>query len=111
MVGLLIGLKNCLFAGFVVNKLVKVGAIHQGYDLFQLPNGAFESCQIAGFDLDSGMGAPWNIVDGSVEALRGEDTVIVDDLYKGKLGVTKIGDVTATDYSNPNRVHELPDHG
>jgi putative ABC transport system permease protein len=59
---------------------------------WKLPNGAFESCQIAGFDLDSGMGAPWDIVAGNIEDLRGEDTVFVDDLYKKKLGVTKIGD-------------------
>ncbi len=59
---------------------------------WKLPNGAFESCQIAGFDIDSSMGAPWNLVEGSVDALRGEDTVIVDDLYKRKLGVEKIGD-------------------
>jgi putative ABC transport system permease protein len=59
---------------------------------WKLPNGAYESCQIVGFDLDSGLGAPWNVVAGSVEALRGEDTVIVDDLYKGKLGVDRIGD-------------------
>jgi putative ABC transport system permease protein len=59
---------------------------------WKLPNGGFESCQIVGFDLDSGLGAPWNVVAGSVEALRGEDTVIVDELYKGKLGVTRIGD-------------------
>lgn len=59
---------------------------------WKLPNGAFESCQIAGFDIDSGMGAPWNIVEGRIEDLRGQDTVIIDDLYKKKLGVSRIGD-------------------
>ncbi|MCA2971583.1 MAG: FtsX-like permease family protein [Acidobacteriaceae bacterium] len=59
---------------------------------WKLPNGAFETCQIAGFDLDSGMGGPWNLVAGRVEDLRGEDTVIIDDLYKTKLGVHKIGE-------------------
>ncbi len=59
---------------------------------WKLPNGAFESCQIAGFDLDAGLGAPWNIVEGNLEDLRGEDTVFIDDLYKKKLGVSKIGD-------------------
>lgn len=59
---------------------------------WKLPNGAFESCQVAGFDLDSGLGGPWNVVEGSVEDLRGEDTVFVDRLYRKKLGVEKIGD-------------------
>ncbi len=59
---------------------------------WKLPNGAFESCQITGFDLDAGMGGPWNLVAGSVEDLRGEDTVIIDELYKRKLGVERLGD-------------------
>jgi putative ABC transport system permease protein len=59
---------------------------------WKLPNGAYESCQIAGFDLDSGMGGPWNLVAGSVDDLRGEDTVIIDELYKKKLGVERLGD-------------------
>lgn len=58
---------------------------------WKLPNGAFESCQIAGYDLDSGMGGPWNLVAGTEEDLRGEDTVIVDALYQKKLGVEGLG--------------------
>ena len=45
-----------------------------------------------GFDLDSGLGGPYNIAAGQVELLHGEDTVIIDDLYCSKLGVKKIGD-------------------
>ncbi len=59
---------------------------------WKLPNGAFESVQVAGFDLDSGLGGPWDVVEGRVDDLRGEDTVFVDALYKKKLGVEKIGD-------------------
>ncbi|MBM3783817.1 MAG: FtsX-like permease family protein [Acidobacteria bacterium] len=67
-----------------------------GYSVFflnwKLPNGAFETCQIVGFDLDAGLGAPWDVVEGDVSALRAEDTVFIDVLYKRKLGVEKIGD-------------------
>ncbi|MBI2689044.1 MAG: FtsX-like permease family protein [Acidobacteria bacterium] len=59
---------------------------------WKLPNGAFQSCQVAGFDLDSGMGAPGNVVEGRIDDLRGEDTVFIDELYKKKLGVSRIGD-------------------
>lgn len=59
---------------------------------WKLPNGAFESSQIVGFDVDSRIGGPWNVIEGDVDDLRGEDTVIVDALYKKKLGVEKIGD-------------------
>jgi putative ABC transport system permease protein len=59
---------------------------------WKLPSGAQEAVQVAGFDLNGGMGGPWNLVEGSVDALRGEDTIIIDELYKKKLGVTGIGD-------------------
>jgi putative ABC transport system permease protein len=38
------------------------------------------------------MGGPWNITRGSIEALRGDDTVIIDELYAPMLGVHDIGD-------------------
>ncbi|MBS1833617.1 MAG: ABC transporter permease [Acidobacteria bacterium] len=60
---------------------------------WKLPSGAQEAVQIVGFELNSGMGGPWNIVEGSVDDLRGEDTVMVDELYKEKLGVKGIGHV------------------
>jgi putative ABC transport system permease protein len=59
---------------------------------WKLPSGAQEAVQVAGFDLTGGMGGPWNIVEGSIDLLRGEDTIIVDELYKKKLGVAGIGD-------------------
>jgi putative ABC transport system permease protein len=57
------------------------------------PDGQHESVQVTGVNLDSGMGGPWNLVAGSVEDLRKPDAVIVDELYKQKLGVTRIGEV------------------
>ena len=59
---------------------------------WKLPTGAGESVQVIGFDLDSGYGGPFNIVAGSVEDLRQEDAVMIDDIYCPKLGVNKIGD-------------------
>ena len=59
---------------------------------WKLPNGAFETCQVVGFDIDSRLGQPWDIVEGSLDDLRGQDTVFIDVLYKKKLGVAKIGD-------------------
>src|SRR5882724_4758484 len=40
----------------------------------------------------SGLGEPWNMVQGSVADLKQEDSVIVDELYREKLGVERIGD-------------------
>lgn len=62
--------------------------------VWKLPSGATENVQIIGFDPDEKMGAPWNVTAGSVDDLRAEDAVMVDELYKEKLGVTGIGSVT-----------------
>ena len=65
------------------------------YDLafvaWKLPSGAIETVQVAGFPLDGGMGGPWNIVAGGIDALRGQDTVLIDEVYQAKLGVTHLG--------------------
>lgn len=58
---------------------------------WKLPSGAQESVQVVGFDVESGIGGPWDVVAGSVQDLRGEDTVMIDDLYARKLGVTALG--------------------
>lgn len=60
---------------------------------WKLKSGAIESVQVVGYNLDSGLGGPWNVVAGSVEDLRGEDAVMVDEIYKDLLGVTHIGQV------------------
>jgi putative ABC transport system permease protein len=58
---------------------------------WKLPSGAKESVQVVGFDLDSGLGGPSRLVAGSVDDLRGDDTVLIDEHYRKKLGVTSLG--------------------
>jgi putative ABC transport system permease protein len=60
---------------------------------WKLPTGANEMVQIVGYDLDSTMGGPWNVVEGSEDALRAEDTVIVDKLFAERLGATRLGTI------------------
>jgi len=55
------------------------------------PAGGQESVEMVGFDLGSGLGRPWIVVAGSLSALSLPDTVAVDELYLGKLGVTGLG--------------------
>jgi putative ABC transport system permease protein len=55
------------------------------------PNGAEENVEVIGFNPDSAVGGPWNLVVGSAEDLKADDTVIIDLLYTKKLGVTEIG--------------------
>lgn len=60
---------------------------------WKLPRGSQESVQVIGFDLDSKMGGPWNLTAGSIEDLRAENTVIIDELYAKRLGVQGLGHV------------------
>lgn len=54
-------------------------------------NGAITGIELVGFDLNSEMLRPWNIVAGNWESLREPNAVIVDELYGEKLGVSEIG--------------------
>jgi putative ABC transport system permease protein len=56
-------------------------------------DGVQETIQVAGFNPGSDMGGPWNLVQGSVSELKTPDGVIVDELYKTKLGISRIGEV------------------
>jgi putative ABC transport system permease protein len=54
---------------------------------WQRPDGGHETVQIVGFDPDQEMGAPWNLISGNQRALKEPGSVIIDELYKEKLGV------------------------
>ena len=64
----------------------------QNFAYWKKPDGGVENVQVIGFHPGSGLGEPWNVVEGNVLDVKLEDGVIVDELYKGKLGVSKIGD-------------------
>lgn len=55
------------------------------------PDGAVEGILLIGFNIRQEMGAPWNLVEGSISDLEAPDAVIVDELYKDKLGITHLG--------------------
>jgi putative ABC transport system permease protein len=60
---------------------------------WQCPDGRTESIQIVGINPDSQLGQPWNLVEGSVEDLKTPHSIILDEIYKTKLGVTRVGEV------------------
>lgn len=63
------------------------------FSMLKRPDGGAESVVVVGFDLASGIGKPWDVVEGSVVDLAIPDSAIVDRFYKSKLGVTHIGQV------------------
>ena len=56
-------------------------------------DGREESVQIVGFDPNSRLGRPWNLVKGTVEDLKRPDAVIMDEIYQQKLGVRDVGEL------------------
>jgi len=56
-------------------------------------DGGQDSVQIVGINVDDRMEQPWNLVQGRVEDLKSPDAVILDELYKQKLGVSGVGEV------------------
>jgi putative ABC transport system permease protein len=56
------------------------------------PNGADEGILVIGLERRAAMGLPWNVVEGSIDRLSEPDAVIVDELYKAKLGITRVGE-------------------
>jgi putative ABC transport system permease protein len=55
-------------------------------------DGHTESVEVVGVDPDKVMGLPWNIVEGDVSQLKQPHAVMVDEIYKQKLGVHKVGE-------------------
>jgi len=56
-------------------------------------DGRQESVQIVGLNPEQPLVGPWNLVEGSVADLKKPDAIIIDETYKDKLGVTRVGEV------------------
>lgn len=63
------------------------------FSQWKRPDGRQESVQVVGFDPDQPMGGPWNIVAGEPRLLQEAGTVMIDELYKDKLGITALDQV------------------
>jgi putative ABC transport system permease protein len=61
------------------------------FAVLRRPDGGTESIVLVGYNVSRGLGGPWNVVEGSVDDLKRPDGIIVDDLYKEKLGITHVG--------------------
>jgi putative ABC transport system permease protein len=60
---------------------------------WQRPDGRKESVVLVGLNPDQPLGGPWNLTAGRVQDLKLADAIIVDELYRKKLGVTQLGQV------------------
>jgi putative ABC transport system permease protein len=63
------------------------------FAMYKRPDGGAESVAVVGFDTATGVGGPINLVEGDAADLRLPDAIVVDRLYKAKLGIAGIGHV------------------
>lgn len=63
------------------------------FAILKRPDGGAESVVVVGFDTATGTGGPWSLIEGRIEDLQQPDAVILDRLYRGKLGIERIGQV------------------
>jgi putative ABC transport system permease protein len=56
------------------------------------PDGRSEVVIIVGFDLDRGIGHPWNVQQSALEALHTPNAVLIDRIYADKLGISALGE-------------------
>ena len=56
------------------------------------PNGADTGILLVGGNPDGGMGVPFKIVEGKLTDLKQPDSVMVEELYKDKLGISRVGE-------------------
>jgi putative ABC transport system permease protein len=80
-----------LYQTLAVPGVGQAAKLNVEFAYFKRPNGGTESVLVVGFDPDSGLGGPWNIVEGDVRNLRYPNTIAIDEFYRGKLGVTHLG--------------------
>ncbi|GMV29822.1 MAG: putative ABC transporter, permease protein [Rhodanobacteraceae bacterium] len=79
------------FEALAVPGVASVDMLMMQFAFWRKPDGGTESVSMVGFNLATGQGRPWNLVEGRLEDLQQDDAVIIDRLYAGKLGVTALG--------------------
>jgi len=74
-----------------VSGVLSAGKYLVQFANWKKPDGGQESVELVGFDTPPGLGKQWNIVEGKEDYLDFEDAIIMDQLYKDKLGIEKLG--------------------
>jgi putative ABC transport system permease protein len=63
-----------------------------GWANMRLPNGGSENIELVGFNPETGVGGPWRLKEGSIQALKAGKAIIVDESAFPKLGRLRVGD-------------------
>lgn len=74
-----------------VDGVAQASPVLIGFAEWQMPNGDATPVLVVGSDLKPGDMVPWNVTEGSVQALNEPGAVAVDRTYFGRLGVSGLG--------------------
>jgi putative ABC transport system permease protein len=82
-----------LYQALAVPGVADGAKLNVEYVFLQKPDGGNEPIVVVGFDPEHGLGVPWNIVAGSINDLRYPNTIMIDELYREKLGIDHLGQI------------------
>src|SRR5579864_3371802 len=82
-----------LYEALAVPGVRSAARLNVEFTDFKRPDGGMQSVVVVGFDPAMGLGAPWNVVEGDIRSLRFPGTIMIDDFYRDKLGVTHLGQI------------------
>ena len=74
-----------------INGVAEAAPVVIGFAVWQVPGGGMTPIFVVGSDVKGGELVPWNIVDGSLDALAEPRTVAIDRSYEHRLGVAGVG--------------------
>jgi len=70
----------------------RVEEYNVSYSVWKLPSGGNANCQVIALDERGSLAAPLNLVAGSIDELHNQDSVIIDEAERTKLGNARLGD-------------------
>jgi putative ABC transport system permease protein len=80
------------YQGLSIEGVSQVDPILVSFAQWRMPDGGTSPALIIGSDLRAGGLLPWNLVEGSLDALSVPESVAVDRTYLNRLGVKGLGD-------------------
>jgi putative ABC transport system permease protein len=71
----------------------RVEEYNVSYSIWKLPSGGNANCQVIAFEERGTLAAPLNVVAGDIASLHNQDSIIIDEGERAKLGHPRLGDV------------------
>jgi len=63
-----------------------------GFSYWKMPDGGQETIQVSGFNPETRIGAPWDIVEGDLTAVKYFNQIFIDEADRARLGFPRVGD-------------------